>query len=157
MTNIKKNNSLLVETSRKSQTEQLLRQTKFYNINVKVTPHQTLNSSKGIIRDSAMKGVSTDEIKEYLKSQGVLNVRRISIKKGQIIDTNTFVVTFITPTLPKQGKIVYRLIKVELYISNPLRCFECQRFGHHEDPCTAAPVCAKCGKEGFCGVRSETC
>ena len=52
-----KDNSLLVETSRKSQTEQLLRQTKFYNINVKVTPHQTLNSSKGIIRDSAMKGV----------------------------------------------------------------------------------------------------
>ena len=50
-----------------------------------------------------MKGVSTDAIKEYLKSQGVLNVRRISIKKdGQIIDTNTFVVTFNTPTLPKQ-------------------------------------------------------
>ena len=153
-----KDNSLLVETSRKSQTEQLLRQTKFYNINVKVTPHQTLNSSKGIIRDSAMKGVSTDEIKEYLKSQGVLNVRRISIKKeGQIIDTNTFVVTFNTPTLPKQVKIFYRLIKVELYIPNPLRCFECQRFGHHEDRCTAAPVCAKCGKEGFCGVRSENC
>ena len=44
-----------------------------------------------------------------------------------------------------------------MYIPNPLRCFECQRFGHHEDRCTAAPVCAKCGKEGFCGVRSENC
>ena len=55
-----------------------------------------------------MKGVSTHEIKEYLKSQGVINVRRISIKKeGQIIDTNTFVVTFNTPTLPKNVKIFY--------------------------------------------------
>ena len=106
-----------------------------------------------------MKGVSTDEIKEYFKSQGVINVRKISIKKeGQIIDTITLVVTFNTPTLQKKNvKIFYRLIKVELYIPNPLRCFECKRFGHHEDRCTAAPVCAKCGKEGYCGMRSENC
>ena len=52
-----------------------------------------------------MKGVTTDEIKEYLKSQGVMNVRKISIKReGQIIDTNTFVVTFNTPTLQKMSK-----------------------------------------------------
>ena len=90
-----KDNSLLVETTRKSQTEQLLRQTKFYNINVKVTSHQTFNSSKIIIRNSAMKGVSTDEIKEYLKSQGVINVRRISKRKeDKIIDTNTFCCNF---------------------------------------------------------------
>ena len=153
-----KDNSLLIETFRKSQTEQLLRQTKFYNINVRVCPHQTLNSSKGIIKDPEMKGVSTDEMKEYLQSQGVLNVRRITIKKdGKIIETNTFVLTFNTPTVPKDIKIFYRLIKVEMYIPNPLRCFECQRFGHHEDRCTAAPVCAKCGKEGYCGPRSENC
>ena len=98
-----KDNSLLVETTRRSQTEQLLRQTKFYSINVKVTSHQTFSSSKGIIRDSAMKGVSTDEINEYLKSQGVINVRKISIKEeGQIIDTNTSVVTFNTPILQKK-------------------------------------------------------
>ena len=153
-----KDNSILIETFRKSQTEQLLRQTKFYNINVRVKPHQTLNSSKGIIRDPEMKGVTTDEMKEYLKSQGVLNVRRITIKKdGKIIETNTFVLTFNSPTIPKEIKIFYRLIKIELYIPNPLRCFECQKFGHHEDRCTAAPVCAKCGKEGYCGFRSENC
>ena len=39
-----------------------------------------------------------------------------------------------------------------MYIPNQLRCF-----GHHEDRCTAAPVCVKCGKEGYCGVRSENC
>ena len=64
-----------------------------------------------------MKGVTTDEIKEYLKSQGVLNVRRITIKKdGKIIETNTFVLTFNRPTIPKEIRIFYRLIKVELYI-----------------------------------------
>ena len=148
-----KDNSLLVETTRRSQTEQLLRQTKFYSIIVKVTSHQTFNSSKGIIRDSAMKGVSTDEIKEYLKSQGVINVRKISIKKeGQYFCCN-----FQYPNSSKNVRIFYRLIKVELYIPNPLRCFKYQRFGHHEDRCTAAPVCAKYGKEGYCGVRSENC
>ena len=44
-------------------------------------------------------------------------------------------------------KIFYRIIPVQLYIPNPLRCFNCQRFGHHESYCPADPgsVCEKCG------------
>ena len=96
-----------------------------------------------------MKGVSEEEMKENLKSQGVTSVKRIIIKKeGKHIETNTFVLTFNTPIVPKEIKFFYRNIKIELYIPNPLRCFWCQKFGHHEDKCSAPPVCGKCGQEG---------
>ena len=49
------NGTLLVETNRKSQTDNLLKLTKFFNINVTVTEHKTLNSCKGIIRDRMLK------------------------------------------------------------------------------------------------------
>ena len=78
-----RDNIILIETLRKGQTEQLLRQTKFYNINVRIFPHPTLNSSKGIIKDPAMKGVSEEEMKENLKSQGVTSVKRINQKRMQ--------------------------------------------------------------------------
>ena len=45
----------------------------------------------------------------------------------------------------------YRFIPVEVYIPNPLRCFNCQRFGHHENGCPVpdGSVCEKCGMGDF--------
>ena len=51
-----KNKTLLVETNRKSQTENVLKTTTFFGLRVSVTEHQSLNSSKGIIRDRMLKG-----------------------------------------------------------------------------------------------------
>ena len=38
-----------------------------------------------------------------------------------------------------------------MYIPNPLQCFNCQRFGHHENSCPELPgsVCEKCGMGDF--------
>ena len=44
-----KNKKLLVETSRKSQTENLLKISTFFGLRVSVSDHQSLNSSKCII------------------------------------------------------------------------------------------------------------
>ena len=51
-----KNQTLLIETSRKTQTENLVKMKTFFNLPVTVSEHHTLNSSKGIIRDRALKG-----------------------------------------------------------------------------------------------------
>ena len=51
-----RNQTLLVETIRKIQTEQLLKCKTFFNLPVEVSEHKTLNSSNGIIRDKALKG-----------------------------------------------------------------------------------------------------
>lgn len=35
-----------------------------------------------------------------------------------------------------------------MYIPNPLRCFNCQKFGHGKSTCNRKAVCPRCGKEG---------
>ena len=89
-----KNKTLLMETNLKSHTENLLKTTTFFNLPVTVSEHNTLNSSKGIIRDRQLKGVTEADILEYLKSQGVTAVKWFTIKKegaqwlsGRVLDS----------------------------------------------------------------------
>ena len=146
-----KNRTLLLETSRKSQTDSLLKMSTFFGIKVSVTEHKTLNSSKGVIRDRMLKDEKESEIVDYLKEQGVIGCKCFVIKKdNETIETNTLLLTFNSITVPKSLKIFYRIVPVDVYVPNPLRCFNCQRFGHHEDKCPADPgsVCANCGADG---------
>ena len=72
-------------------------------------------------------------------------------KDGDTIKTNTLFVTFNTPTPPKELKIGYYIVRVHLYIPNPLRCFHCQKFGHSKKFCKGPVTCWKCGSEGHDG------
>ena len=69
-----RNQTLLIGTTRK--TEQLLKCKTFFNLSVEVSEDKTLNSSKGIIRDKALKGESEENIKDNLQDQGVIAVKR---------------------------------------------------------------------------------
>ena len=121
---------------RKALTDNLMKMNKFFNLPVEVTEHKTLNSSKGIINDRILKDESEENIKEYLENQGVTNVKRFKVKKGHdLVNTNTLLLTFNTVVPPKSLRIFYQIIPVDVYVSNPLRCFNCQKFGHHEDKC----------------------
>ena len=141
--------TLLVQTPRKAQTYNLKKMDTFFGVPVEVTEHKTHNSSKGIIRDKTLRLESEENILEYLKSQGVTHVKRFKIKKNhELVNTNTLLLTFNTFVTPKTLKIFFQLIPVELYVPNPLRCFNCQKFGHHESNCPAdeSSVCERCGK-----------
>ena len=95
-----------------------------------------------------MRAETEENILEYLKPQGVTHVKRFTIRKNnEIVNTNTLLLTFNSVVTPKTLKIFYQIIQVELYVSNPLRCFNCQKFGHHENNCPAdlGSVCEKCG------------
>ena len=143
-----KNGTLLVETTRKTQTENLKKQTSFFGVPVEVIEHQSLNSSKGIIRNPILRAETEENILEYLKPQDVTHVKRFTIRKNnERINTNTLLLTFNSVVTPKTLKIFYQIIQVELYVPNPLRCFNCQKFGHHENNCPAdlGSVCEKCG------------
>lgn len=157
--NIKKlyrSHQLLIEVSKKAHAENLLRAQTFHDMEVRVYPHASLNSSKGVIRCSELVNCSEEEILEGTKSQGVTAVKRFKIKRnGQFKNTNTFVFTFNTPVLPKTVKVAYFRVDVEIYIPNPLRCHNCQKYGHHEDRCTKDPVCPKCGQ--ITGHLASTC
>ena len=44
-------------------------------------------------------------------------------------------------------KIGYCLERVEQYVLAPLRCFKCQKFGHHREACSGRQTCSKCGEK----------
>ena len=54
--------------------------------------------------------------------------------------------TFNTPRIPEKIKVGYSMEKVEQFVPNPLRCYRCQKYGHHEDSCRGREVCGKCGQ-----------
>ena len=138
---------LLVEYTNKKHIECLLRLKQFHDLKVTVSLHGSLNTCKGVVRCPDLQGVSEDEILENMREQGVINVRRIKIRRdGTLKDTNTFVFTFNTSVLPKQLKVVFLRVSVDPYIPNPLRCYACQVYGHHENKCHREEICANCGQ-----------
>ena len=51
------------------------------------------------------------------------------------------------PKIPEKIKVGYTMERVKQYIPNPLRCYKCQKYGHHEDNCREREVCRKCGQQ----------
>ena len=132
-----RNDTILVECFTKQQAENLLKHKTFFQTDVKIYPHKALNSCKGVVRCKELSLCSITEIQSNLKSQDVTEVMRT---------THTYILTF-SSNLSQSEKIGYMNVNVDMYIPNPLRCFKCQKYGHHISKCPGSPVCAKCGKE----------
>ena len=94
------------------------------------------------------------EIKKELQVQGVVEVHRVTVKKDtEKVHTNILFLTFNTPDLPKQIIVGYLKVMVALFVPNPMRCFNCNMFGHTSQRCKLAAKCTGCGKdkhEGQC-------
>ena len=148
--NVKKLRSgdILVEVSKRSHSTNLLHANFFVNVPVNVTVHKTLNSTKGVIRCRDLLDCTEEEIVTELSCQGVTEAKRISIKRnGSTIKTSTIILTFRSPKLPSGVKCGYLNVPVDVYVPNPLRCFKCQKYGHHRNNCKREAVCAKCGNK----------
>ena len=75
--------------------------------------------------------MSETEIRDELKTQGVVEVHCVTVKKeGKVIPTNTLFLKFSRPEIPKEIVAGSLKVKVELFVPNPLRCFNCNKFGH---------------------------
>ncbi|XP_062585833.1 uncharacterized protein LOC134247496 [Saccostrea cucullata] len=124
------------------------------NIPVVGKIHSGLNQSKGILfdRDHDLDDIPEQEIQSELESQGVVSVKRFTKKRNDNIEpTNTYLLTFGIPILPTSIKVGLYNMKVEMFVPNPLRCFECQRFGHGQSNCKSSETCFRCGEEGHDG------
>ncbi|GBM53263.1 hypothetical protein AVEN_128428-1 [Araneus ventricosus] len=140
---------LLVEVHSRKQSEQIVKLKTFSNIPITVSPHASLNSSKGVITCGELLNVTTEKILKELQGQGVSHVRRISIRRdGQLLNTKHLILTFDTAKLPENIKAGYMRLSVRTYIPNPLRCFKCQRFGHSKTSCRGTLTCARCAEVG---------
>ena len=140
-----------IQCAKESHQKTLLQMKTFCKLKCSVTPHSSLNTSKGIVRCPALSKVTPEYIIEFMGKQGVTDVRRITVRRDCIIKpTNTFVLTFNAPILPTVVKIGFIQVKVDVYIPNPLRFYNCQVFGHHENKCGRLAVCCNCDQAEHC-------
>ena len=81
---------------------------------------------------------------EVCEEIGAKSVKRI-IKKigGKEIKTAQMLVIF-EQELPKQVMIGWRRHRVEIFIPDPIRCYQCQRYGHKASACNGYEKCSIC-------------
>ena len=142
---------LLIQCAKEPHEKSLLKMKTFCGLKCSVTPHKSLNTSKGIVCCPALIRQSNEHILEFTEEQGVMDVRRINVHRDGVLKaTNTFVFTFNTPELPTVVKIGFFQAKVDVYVPNPLRCYQIQVYGHHENKCSRQAICINCGMPEHC-------
>ncbi len=134
---------LLIEINRQSQVAAIEKMKDFFNIPIKVSPHRSLNSCKGVVRSRDLAAMDSDEITQELQHQNVVDTY-IMKKDGKKL--NTLILTFKGNTIPTHIKAGYMNIPVQPYIPAPMRCFNCQKLGHLQTHCRNEKHCATCGK-----------
>ncbi|GFO00317.1 poly(a) RNA polymerase, mitochondrial [Plakobranchus ocellatus] len=142
----------MVELKSNDQAKKLGAIATFLDIPVTVTsvsPHKSLNSSKGVIRSRDLRCCPEEEMVEELS--GVTHARRIKVRRGEDkIQTDTVVLTFDSPKPPSRIRAGYLTLDVRPYVPLLMRCYKCQRYGHGKDRCKKpAAVCVGCGKGGY--------
>lgn len=149
---------LLVEVDARYKSENLLKTKNLAGVPVTCSPHRTLNSCKGVVRSHEAINCSEDELKEWLASQGVTSVKKITSRNsGTPKVLPLFFATFHGDTLPTYVTIGFERCRVEPFIPDPLRCFKCQGFGHHKNSCRKNEICSTCASPDHTSNRETPC
>lgn len=79
-----------------------------------------MNTSKGVVRSGALSLCTLEEIRNKQKNQGIMDSRRVPIKKnGQMIQTYTYIITFNTTQIPTSIRKGHEINKDKQFILNP--------------------------------------
>ena len=143
--------SVLVECGKRAQAKTYSEQTELL---MDQSGSQFTRPSRGVIRCRDLADMSEVEIRDEPKDQGVAGVNRVTPKKeGKVIPTNTLFLMLSSLELPKEITVGYLKVNVVLFVPNPMRCFNCTRFGHMSHRYKVVAKCTGCGKdkhEGQC-------
>lgn len=112
------------------------------------------NGSKGVIYGIPV----TVEIKDLIKN---LKLRCGAVKDAKRLtrgfektESESVLVEFNLKVPPSELYFGFMRYRVREFVQKPMRCFNCQKFGHMAKGCKEAKRCAKCGGEheyGECG------
>lgn len=151
-----KNGTVLIETATSEQSMELLKLSSLGNVvPIAVQPHSSLNTGRGVIRCWELEGMSNEDICDALSSQGVLGVKCLTKTQTKRFPP-TYLLTFPTSNVPETVSILYQKYKVDTYYPQPLRCYQCQTYGHGT-PCSRPAVCPKCAQPITDKHTEETC
>ena len=91
--------------------------------------------SKGVIWGVPI-GVTIEEIKTNLKGGVLKNARRMqATREGVRKDSEYVVLEFEEEVIPKKVALRFMSYSVREYVPKPMRCYNCQRFGHIAKAC----------------------
>lgn len=151
---------VLIKTKNVDQAKKLVQLTKIsQTIVVDVTEHNFLNNSKGVIFTKELIGVPEEEILNELKIFNVIEVRKIQRRANEeMIETGLIILTFATTSPPEEIFVGYELLQIRPFIPNPLRCFNCFKFGHPTKFCRDTKKCVNCGYTHHIDIeKNEKC
>ena len=77
---------------------------------------------------------------ELAKHEKITHVERMKNKDGQ--ETKTMLCSFIGERPDRINLGIWGTYPVRTYYPEPLRCFNCQKFGHHKSACQSSAKCA---------------
>jgi hypothetical protein len=117
---------------------------------VQAESHTSLNSSRGFVNTDSLDETLDEEIQFALAEQFVSKAYRLIGKRdNKPFTLRTFFLTFEVPSLPASIHVGYGRVPVSPYIPNPMRCHQCQKFGHTQQRCASNLVCGHCGENGY--------
>ena len=68
-------------------------------------------------------------------------------KDGQLVPSDSYILTISSPNIPTQIEIGFLIRNTKVYIPNPQRCFNCQKYGHNKRYCKNAAKCRQAGHD----------
>lgn len=95
-----------------------------------------------------------ENLLELLQPSGVIAVRKL-FRDPTKSNVPLFVITFLEKQRPDNIKIGYSSYKVDPYYPNPLRCYNCCRWGHSSTHCRSPQRCSRCGANGHSGLTCK--
>lgn len=154
------NGRILVECNSKCQQEKALALKSLKKFDVEVYVPGTRTKAKGVIYGVPL-GISNNEIMQEINSEVVVEAKRIQVTRNSVkVDSQTVVLTFKSQTIPRRVQLGYLSFQVKPYIRPPLRCFNCQRYGHVAAVCRGRRKCGRCGADhsyGECEPQASLC
>lgn len=126
----------------------------FLGIEIKVEVDEKFNLKMGVIHGQSLVSEDDRGLMEELSPFGAVKLKNFA-KNGE--RGPTFLVYFFKE-LPKEVKVGYELFRVREFTPDPLRCFNCNVFGHSARNCRQSlKSCVNCGEKHSIetGVRCE--
>ena len=152
------NNFYLIKVANEKDAELLLKQDKLSitpseSISVVFEPHNQLSQSKGVLFDrmNELEDLTTDEITESLKDQGVVRTDRLPPRAANPNNRwkpgTTYFLTFLSDQLPQSVRVGCDSFRISEYTPRPRMCRKCLRYGHGTNNCRGKEKCLYCHKE----------
>lgn len=109
-----------------------------------ITPKER-KGVKGVVY-GIWSGMTEKEILDNIKGGQVIEAKRLKSREGGNWDSPVLLV-FAGDVLPTRVYLGCMSYQVREYIRPPLRCYNCQRFGHVAGSCRGKRRCMKCGED----------